>query len=132
MKRALAAAVAAILSGASPALSAEIALKYVEKPLGNADARRMWADLAPEAKSLGEYSPWVLVATHDLGNGSVLTISQLWAGGICGARGCPLRVFVGTEQIADVEACDNPDDHAISDDGRVIRACDAIIRTNRR
>lgn len=133
MRSILAAAVGlAFLSLPAASLADEARIAYVERPIGNAEVSHLWSDVASFAKQLGGYSPWVLVARKDIGDGRVLTISQLWAGGICSNTACPLRVHEGNELLASELACSEPEHHQISEDGRLIVACDTVIRTNRK
>jgi hypothetical protein len=133
MKIMLAAVTALSLFTGIQALHAEdTRLAYVEKSMGDSQVRKMWSDVAASAQPLGQYSPWALVATKDIGDGRSLTITQLWAGGICSATACPLRVYEGDELLASEMACSETPQHSISDDGRMIVACDAIFRTNRK
>lgn len=135
MKTILAAATALALlffAGIQMAHAEDIQIAYVEKSLSDTQTRKMWSDVAASARPLGEYSPWALVATKDVGDGRVLTITQLWAGGICSASTCPLRVYEGDQLLASEMVCSEPELHSISEDGRIIVACNDIIRTNRK
>jgi len=133
MKTILAATTAILLLiGVRAAQATDVQISYVEKPLSDTQARKLWSDIAGSAQPLGQYSPWVLVATKDIGDGRTLTITQLWAGGLCSTSTCPLRVYEGDQLLASDMACSEPDLHSISDDGRMIVACDTVIRTNRK
>lgn len=133
MKTIIVAAATAIslLFGIQASQAAETKIVYAEKALGDTQVRKMWSDIATSAQPLGQYAPWVLVATKDIGDGRILTITQLWAGGICSDTACPLRVYEGDKLLTSDMACSEPEFHSISDDGRMIIACDTLIRTNR-
>lgn len=126
------AAAAALLGSVQLAQAAEIQVSYKELPLGDSLVRRLWSDRVNDAKPLGQYSPWALVASIPIGEGRNLTVTQLWGGVVCTGQACPVRVFEGDEKLVDELLCDTSDDHRISDDGRLLTACDTAVRINRR
>jgi hypothetical protein len=128
----IAAAALALVCGVQASYAEDFRIAYTEKSLSDPQVRKMWAAEASSAQPLGQYSPWVLVATKDIGDGRTLTISQLWAGGACAAAACPLKVYEGDQFLASMMACSEPQLHTISDDGRMIFACDDALRTNRK
>jgi len=125
----LAASVAVTLSGLA-AMASEIPLKYTQRPLGSAEAQALWSDMEPMPGNTR--APRAHIARVDIGGGRTLTVTILRASGHCAAVNCPLRIYEGSEMLVDGWACDIEEEHGLSDDGRIMRACDQIMRTNRR
>jgi len=124
-----AAAFAAVFACVSPALSLERPLDYERFELSESPAKEMWADMAADARGRRASA---VVAKVDIGGGRTLSVSILQAVSLCGILECPLRVFEGDALLVSVRACDIPEEHGISEDGRVLRVCDKIINTRRR
>jgi len=128
----IAAALTILVANLGAASAGEIRVPYVERAIGDSDSRKFWADTVSSAGPLGQYAPWILVGKVNIGGGRTLTVTQMWAGGLCTGKECPLRIYEGDELLVDTYVCDIPEEHRISDDGRMLLACDTAIRTNRR
>lgn len=128
--RALITAAAAVTLSTSAAMALEVPLKYEQVPLGNREAQSLWSDVKPMPGNTR--APRAHIAKFDIGEGRTLTVTILRASGHCAAVNCPLRIYEGADLLVDGWACDIESEHAMSDDGRVMRACDQVIRTTRR
>lgn len=107
----------------------QVKLKYKDVPLTDPEAIRLWESEIEEANRFRE--PRVYIAKADIGNGRILTVTQLDSAMHCSAYECPVRVFEGDKLLTEESACPAWKNHALADEGRLLIACSAVVRTNR-
>lgn len=123
----IASVIAAIPNGVSAQM---VSLDYHEVPLSDPVARQMWKDEISDAKPLGQYSPWAVIAKVKLPNKQEFYVGQLWSGSHCSVKDCPVKVMQGNEILLDVMGCDNTDEHALNESGNTLFLCEMAYPTN--
>lgn len=124
---AIAAATAALTT---PSLADEISLKYQSYELDTPEAQKFWATESNFATPLGVTKPWAMIADVKINGLQDIQISQLFSSDQCGSQDCPIKVMQGKTVLTEDLACDATDFHFISDDGKYLVACDAVLPIN--
>lgn len=120
---------AAAAFAATTATAESTKIEYVSYGLDSEVARELWGeDYLDQAAIAPNSLPSVEVGTFEV-DGETVRVTMIGSASVCGINTCPVRVFRGSERVAEFIACNNTDSHFVNASRSLFAACDDIFET---